>query len=501
VNTKNIAILAIVTLVLVVIAAQFTDTTKKPETTQAGTAFFPGLLDELKSIDSIHIQTANEDFTVNKVEEVWGLAATHNYPVAMDKVSKILNGMSSFILLEKKTAKPELYERLQLRDITTANAQSTLIELKKGETVVASLLLGKHQTAKSDNTRTEMYVRKPSEEQTWLVMGTLSYFSKSPNEWLEKAVSDIDGQRIRTVSITRKDAEAVKISKEKEADNNYQLADLPVDAEVGEAYKLNNLARSLDGLNLDDVVPADGFEFSEDAAQIVFNSFDGLEVTAKAMAKEGKYYLQLMANAKPETAMPLEEEKTQEEKTADGEEAKADSAAEMKETAEQRDARVAKEAEAFNQKVSAWVYIIPEYKYNNLLPNKADLFKLKEKQEDAAAESTVPTKILTESPATESQLVPQGVAETAKPVVNIETKEAEIPSIESHASNDNQVKADFVQMLKEAAKRAKENPQAQNALAHPITVQNLEGEKINLPDLFREAAERAKQQVQEQEKE
>lgn len=532
-NTKNIAILAIITLVLVFIAAQFSDTSNKTEETQAGSAFFPDLLSELKNIDSIRIQTASENFTVNKVDGVWGLASNHNYPVAMDNVSKILNGMASFILLEKKTAKPKLYERLDLQDVSLEASKATLIELKKGHATVASLLLGKNQTAKSDRTRTEVYVRKPNEEQTWLVMGTLSFFSKTPNEWLDKTISDIDGKRIREVSIEQKDAEPVKIFKTKETDNDYQLADLPPDAELSEAYKLNNLARSLDGLNLDDVLPASEVEFDESAAQIVFNTFDGLVITAKAMKKDAHYYLHLAASAKPETAMPI----VAEEKPAESEQPKP----ELKETAAQRDARVAKEAEEFNQKVTHWVYLIPEYKYNNLLPKKSDLFSIKEVVEETPAEEpleNVEEKATTDSTATEStantaesaalpteemlgtvaKKLPE--AEATKPVEAVPetTQAAEIDvkpateevkpeevsaNVEDKADavvRQEQAKADFVKMLKEAAERAKQNPQPQNALAQPVTVQNLQGKPIDLAELFRKAAERAKQQAQAEQK-
>ncbi len=475
---KNIVILAVVTVVLVIIAAQLSGTRSTSKESQAGTAFFPDLSEELKHVDSIRIQTASEYFTVNKVDGIWGLASSYHYPVAIDKVSKILNGMASFVLLEKKTANPELHERLELKDVTEADSKATLLELKRADNTVAALLLGKTQTAKSDNTRTEVYVRKPNEEQTWLVMGTLNFFSQSAKEWLERTISDIDSQRIRQVVITRKAADTVKVFKETEQESHYQLAELPAEAEITEMYKLNNLAGSLEGLNLDDVMPSENFEFSDDAAQVVFNTFDGLEVAVKAMEKEGVYYLHLMATAKPETAVPIEVEKSAE--TTEDEE--------VKETAEQRDLRVAKEADAFNQKVAAWVYMIPEYKYNNLLPNKADLFKLKEvkaeeeKQEESSLESLEPLL-----PKEGAPVMPE-----AKSDVQSREEEATAPLANEKA------KMDFAQMLKQAAERAKNNPQPQDALANPMTVQNLQGESINLPDLFRQAVERAKKQSEAQ---
>ncbi len=477
-NTKNIAILAIVTLIVVMIAAQFSSTTHAPEDHLAGQAFFPELLDQLKDVDSIHIQTATDDFTVEKKDDTWGLTSSHHYPVAMDKVSKVLNGMASFVLLEKKTANPALHPRLELMNVTTSDAKSSLIELKQAGNTVASALLGKTKVAKSDNTRTEIYLRKPAEDQTWLVMGTLNYFSKTSNEWLDKTISDIDAKRIRAVSITRIDMDAITISKQTESDTAYTLSDLPENAEVSEAYKLQNIASSLDGLNLDDVVPLEGFEFDDSAAQVVFNSFDGLEVTAKVMAKDGKHYLSLQAVAKSDNAEPIKA-------PAEADENKAGDPPKLEETTEQHDMRIAKEVEDFNQKVSQWVYLIPEYKYKNLLPKKEELFKLKEAVEESVDDADTDTSEKVEVPSVESS--PASIENM--PSISIP------PATETAAPI---TQADFATMLKQAAERAKQqqlqNPQA--AMAHPITAQNEKGETINLPDLFRQAAEKAKKEAE-----
>jgi len=497
VNTKNIAILAVITLVLVIIAAQFNSTAQKPQENQVGQAFFPDLAGKLNQVDNIHIQTASEEFKVQKTGEVWGLASSHQYPAEMEQVSKILNGMSSFVLLEPKTANPDLHERLELSDLSATGAKSTLVELKQGDTQVASLLLGKSQSAKADNTRTEFYVRKPGEAQTWLVMGTLNYFSKTAKEWLDKSISNMSSSAIREVQITRKEAEPVRIFKHKAEDADYQLADLPADAQISEMYKLHNLARSLEGLNLDDVVPATGFEFGDDVVQVVFNRFDGLEVVARAVEKESKYYLHLQATAKPETATPIEAPKAEETPATDAAKIEEPKVAQTQETVEQRDARVVKEVEAFNKKVAAWVYLIPQYKYENLVPKKDSLLKLKE-QPKAESPTTDSTGEASPAVTPVEGTLPEAAASDASVDASVET--AQTPA-EPASSNPAEVKVDLAAMLKEAAERAKQNPQkSPDAVGHVGTLLNQNGEVITLPDLLRNAIENAKKQAATEEK-
>jgi len=70
------------------------------------------------------------------------------------------------------------------------------------------LIIGNDRIAKSDSTRREIYVRKQGEKQAWLTLGQLSS-EKTPKDWLDQQIVNIDSNNIRQVSITHPEGDSL----------------------------------------------------------------------------------------------------------------------------------------------------------------------------------------------------------------------------------------------------------------------------------------------------
>lgn len=385
-NIKNLIILTMITLAVIITAAVL----NQPQTTTTSESkkLFPHLLKALDRVSEITVSTKNEVATLTRTAEgQWQLKEKHNYPVALDKVNKLLIGVAGLVTLEAKTNNPKLYSKLGLEDITADASQSKRLTLKNAEgKTLASLIVGNDKVAKTDSTLREIYVRQAEDKQAWLVIGQLAV-EKTAANWLNTKIVDVDSARVRKVNITHPDGETIAVFKTTPPDEEFQLADIPEKAKVKLPYVLKNIATTLSNLQLDDVTTANEITFADDAStRAVFTTFDGLEITMVTTNKENKHYAKFSAAFSPEAIWiepPSKENSdktpssTAEDKSPTDPTKKTNSAEEPKKTPWQTKPadEINKQVEMLNAQFKDWVYILSDYKVDGLAKKQKDLIK------------------------------------------------------------------------------------------------------------------------------
>lgn len=388
-NAKNLIILTVITVIVVIAAV----VSVHPPTDEAVSEnekqlVFPQLASSLQEVTEIQITTKEDKFTIVRQGEQWGLKEKHHYPVALDKVRNLLFGLTDLMFVEGKTNDASRYSKIGVEAVTEKEAKSTLLTVKKGQENLVNLIVGNSHPAKIDATRQEIYIRKPEEKQAWLALGSLS-LDKKVAEWLDKQIFDFeDNQRVRQVAVTQADGFQFELLKESQKDEQYKLAKVPtgMNAKIS-PYDLNQIASLLSNLNISDVRPEKDIEFKKDASTTaVLSTFDGLEVTLHATAKEGKYYAKFTSKFVPPPVQPKEEVVKKDEAKKDEPEKKDEPKKD-----EKSEADVKKEVETLKTKTSGWVFEIPQYKYNLLIKKQSDLF---EEPKAPASETGTPSTTL-----------------------------------------------------------------------------------------------------------
>ena len=161
----------------------------------------PGLQARLPEVASITVSGHDEAFTVARQEQRWTVTDRDDYPAQTEAVRATLLGIAGMQRVEAKTGRPERYAKLQVEDITQADARSVLFELQAADGAgLAQLILGKARPTTGDSGQREYYVRLGGEAQSWLVRT-----EREPRtellEWLEQPVLEIDPSRIRRVTV------------------------------------------------------------------------------------------------------------------------------------------------------------------------------------------------------------------------------------------------------------------------------------------------------------
>lgn len=293
---------------------------------------FPKLAAQLGDLAWMRVSHATMNADFNLIAGRWAVVEKGNYPAAPGKVRRLLLGLAGLTLVEPKTARPELFARLDLDD--PSNGRSTLISLqdRTGETV-AQLIVGKVRHDRLGGGNDGIYVRRPGENRTWLARGSLD-LPRDMVDWLDRRIIDIPAARIASVKLTAADGSTLALRRDQQS-GTFAVADPPDGAKFKDQAVLAAPAAALAGLQLDDVRPASALRPPASGVAIAeFATSDGLTVTLRLFTSGTADWVSVSAAGS--------------------------------DTAE-------KEAAALNAKLARWVYAIPGERAKLLRTKLGDL--------------------------------------------------------------------------------------------------------------------------------
>ena len=350
-------IMGLAAITVIVFAAAIVGVTKYYGSRQAvaeEALLFPGLEEKLNRVTEIEIVHTEGKMTLRREGEGWIMPEKGGYPVLADKARKTAIHVSQFRVLEAKTRRPDLFDRLQVEDVETEGAKSKLLRLKDGGgEVLAEVIVGKSSYVLGGLGHAALYVRKPGTKQAWKVKSGLDA-STYILDWLPRKIMDISADRVMRVSTVAPDGSRLDVSKAAPADERFNIEGLPSDAVLADdaKSKTDDMGSALLRLDMLGVVKASEIDFSgDDVARAEVRTFDGLVVRASIIQRG-------------EWAWGRFEAATEEPSPA----AAAGTSAE----------ETAKEAAAINARVGGWAYQLPDNKGRHLRTRLTELMKKKE---------------------------------------------------------------------------------------------------------------------------
>jgi len=331
----------------------------------SGELLFPKLLSDINEIEKIEGASAGERFTLTRGSGGWIVPGRSGYPANADKVHKLLVGAAGLKRVEPKTKKEALYSKLGLEDLSSESSRAVSFTFEAaGDSTLASLIVGNSAPAKGDPDASAIYVRLPGDPQSWLVKGKLPK-DGALLDWLDRKVLDLERARSREVRVRHEDGEVVVVSKNSPADKDFSLADVPPGKEIDAQWSINDIGRSLTDFDLEDVRPRDAFAAdTRPAFTVTMRTFDGLAVVMDVFKDDKEVLGLLKASFEPLHQSPGGQPAGPED--ADGSKTPPGLL-----TPEQ----VRAEAAKLNARLSNWVYVLPDFKFDHLAKKPADLLK------------------------------------------------------------------------------------------------------------------------------
>lgn len=323
-----------------------------------GDPVVPGLIDNLNDLQSIRIESqVGGVLTFKRVDQdaagetgaKWGIVERDMYPVKGKKVNALAVRVAELTYLSPKTANPELFSHLELQDPVKPGSKAIGLKMTgKDGTVMADMIIGKARSTLEGSAQGGTYFREPEGERAWFAKGSVE-IGKLISEWIETDIFDIKTQRIRRAEIQYPDGENLVITKDKEADLDFDLADVPEGKKVKSRFAVNGFAATIDQYNIQDVARRDRRPIDPaKATKVTYETFDGLKVTALIELPAGEE-----TSATP-AARPSDNPEYWVALTVEGGEGTA-------------------EADALRARTNPWVFRISDYRYDAIAKRMSDM--------------------------------------------------------------------------------------------------------------------------------
>jgi hypothetical protein len=239
---------------------------------------FPDLASNPDAVAKIVIETGAERFSLVRGDEGWLAPEKHNYRASLSGVRKLIVGLADMRFAAAKTARPELFERLEVNDPSDeATSRLVRVEDSVGK-ILAEAIIGKRKYSLTGDQRQGTYLRMPGETQSWLVTGGLEV-EEQLSHWLDRQIIDLANDKIQQIEINPAEGQSYTLARET-ADASFALDTVPGDRAVKDGETFGRLSSALSSLKFDDVRPLDASAAGVADATARFVTFDGLEVTA-----------------------------------------------------------------------------------------------------------------------------------------------------------------------------------------------------------------------------
>jgi hypothetical protein len=296
---------------------------------------FPGLIDQVNDITELSVDGPKGQLTIVRDGKLWRVRESDAHLASPNEVFKAIVGIAELAYFEPKTEQPAKYYRLKLGDAEGGRGESTRVKLKIGERTVADVIVGQEKLFLPGLTVGGVYFRLPDQALSWLGRGNPEAGAE-PKDWLAREIADVDGKRVRRVTVRHPGGEVVVVSKQTPMAENFSLEDIPPGTRLRYESDANHIGEILQQLEMDDAREAANMSLDwSDALVAEVETFDGLIGILETVIRGGESWARLRFQGSSEATL--------------------------------------KEAAAAAEKTANWVYLMPKYEVVPILRRMTDL--------------------------------------------------------------------------------------------------------------------------------
>jgi len=281
-----------ITLILLAILAMMMLTLgqNQVEEVDESERLMPTLKENLNNLEKLEVRSATGSFNLIKQDQRWVVLEKNSYPADFRMLSSLLEGLSKARLIEQKTARPENYSILEVRDISDEGSKAKQVS-GSAENYDFSILIGK-----SSQGREGQFVRRPDETQVWLADRSLDV-NTSVLAWLKPEFINIESEEIKKIEQFDLKGQLQFTIERIDGEDELVLQNLPANRSLKYQGITGELAGSLENLRLIDVRPHEE-ELWPTSFQTIYTLADDEKITIKVMDLEDKKWLHLTAGGK-----------------------------------------------------------------------------------------------------------------------------------------------------------------------------------------------------------
>lgn len=355
-NRNTLIAFAAITLTVVITAVIVVSKERAP-TALKEEPLLPALAQNVNKAASISLISNRHKTIIERDGETWRIANSDDYPALFDKVRTLLIDLTELRTLERKTNNPDLYHRLDVQDPSQPDSNAVQVTITDASSkVLADVIIGKPRVSKATNLQTGLYVRKPHEKHALLVSGRVPVSAKKTS-WFNPDILDIASERIREVTVRHTDGSVLRVVRDS-SQGSFNIVDLPTNRKLQSQVALNRFGSVLQEIRARDIRALESFDFEEDKfIETTVRTFDGLVAKVRSVQLDDRHYANFRFSYDAEATEATDRNSL--------DQLASESAAEsLEEESPTQPLSVEAEAHDLQQRLSDWVYQIPDFKYD-----------------------------------------------------------------------------------------------------------------------------------------
>jgi Domain of unknown function (DUF4340) len=258
---------------------------------------FPSLRADPDAVAKITLTTPSGNITlVRETGDRWAVLERYGYPVDRSQVRELVVALADMRLIERKTAQPEHYGRLEVEVPDAEDAKSRLVRLEAADgTVLAEAIIGKQRHRLTGTEPSGTYVRRPGEATSWLASGGVQ-IGEEVTRWLDHEIVDLNERAIERIAIEPV-AEAGYVVERDGPGEEWRMGDVAEGEALKEDPDFARLTGALSSLRLEDVKPRNQLSWPAESSLARIRTFDGLEMTVRLAKVDDQYWATFDARA------------------------------------------------------------------------------------------------------------------------------------------------------------------------------------------------------------
>jgi hypothetical protein len=368
---KTFGILLVAAALLVGVALLRQGSDKTADDVMMGKKLFADL--PVNQVASVSIAKAGDRVSMVRGEKTWQVQERSGYPADFGELRDMVVNLSRLKIGRSFAGTPESLARLALLPPSpdASSGTGTAVTLKDAAgKVLADVILGQTRDANGGGSGGQ-YLKRADSDTVYLVDGNFRFLKTTPTEWLAKDILDIDGKDVRSVTCyVAGGAEPVYRLTRASAGEPAALTPMP-DGRTVNMAKIDQVMDAISPLTLDDVASADAPP-PADGSRLVYQLFDGREITLYPAAGENDSYSVRVAAAQLPVAVDAKPEPAAD---TDAAAAPADAASA---NASADTPPVVKTAQEINEALGPWVFTIKKWQYDSLITDPVNLLEAPE---------------------------------------------------------------------------------------------------------------------------
>jgi hypothetical protein len=295
---------------------------------------FEALRENPDAAAKVEVKSRFGEFTLQRVSGGWVSPDRADYPVKESDVRRLVVGLSDMRFVERKTANPERFKRLEVQDISDELSDSAYVKVSDtNDKALAEVIVGRPSARFFSGSVSGSYIRFPETTDTWLVTSIANVQTRLI-PWLDREIVTVPANQIARVSIGAGEGAYVLSRADEQAE--FSIEGAPKGRSLDQE-KVRTISRALADVELEDVKHRSKFVLPKDSIVAEVVTFDGLSVRVRLAKVDKKNW------ATFEASYVGDDSETSDEATA------------------ARDT-----AKAINFRVGNWVYWLPSAVFENL---------------------------------------------------------------------------------------------------------------------------------------